>query len=72
MPHVDIDLLRRECRPQSASLAGLQASTCEGQSRPRPIDRGEVLLTGAVWEYGILRQEQAGHGAMPRHVAESR
>src|SRR5581483_10503242 len=75
MPHVDIRLIRGECRPEVTLLAGLQRDGAEGQAGTRPIDRSEFLLIRTVGKYCIARQEQAGvrrSRAAPDKVAKLR
>ena len=75
MMHVDVDLLRREGGPQCAPLAVGQRDLGERPARSRPVDRRQLRLAGALREYRIERQEQAGvlrSRAMREVIAELR
>ena len=57
MRDVDVDLLGRERRPECSARAIAERHRRERQARPRPVDREQVALGGAVREYAVERQK---------------
>src|SRR6185369_14222394 len=62
--NVNIDLLRRECRPQQALRSIFKLQPGKRQGWARPINLEQVRFSRAVRKHAVIRQEHSRIGGL--------